>query len=443
MPSASQVRRGQVSRGDEKLGVILRRVVQVRTRLNRLALQQGLFESLSLIVGTGAIVLLAAFLLQPLKFLCVAIVLGAALMVGLVRAIRRSSRMRATLERAAIIADQRTGLKGRLTTVVSIAPNASGRGQLWPYLLEDTLSLRDEFAPAKVEPRRVSRSIYGLLAYSLLAILVAGFALMERRAQIASKAAHADLEVDVNNLDVRPLDPDLGTAVEISGDPSAMRKLDQKLARAGNAQGESDSALGRLMGRARDLAGDIQDKMTGHESGSRLRLRLTDSSGRNSGDAEADLPHTPPEGGEARSDRAGNNHAPGGSPPSQTAGNGSPGSAVPNPDQPAQDRAANNLSDDPQAQGEGDERGAGGSSHGSGSDPEHLFGQAEEPPLGSEGFEIMVEARPAERGPRSVQSYLPPRVRASLNPRQLPDQPIARSAVPDDDRAEVKRMFDR
>jgi len=31
----------------------------------------------------------------------------------------------------------------------------------------------------------------------------------------------------------------------------------------------------------------------------------------------------------------------------------------------------------------------------------------------------------------------------SLNPRQLPDQPIARSAVPDDDRAEVKRMFDR
>ena len=99
MPSASQVRRGQVSRGDEKLGVILRRVVQVRTRwLNRLALQQGLFESLSLIVGTAAIVLLAAFLLQPLKFLCVAIVLGVALMIGLVRAIRRSSRMRATIE---------------------------------------------------------------------------------------------------------------------------------------------------------------------------------------------------------------------------------------------------------------------------------------------------------------------------------------------------------
>jgi len=369
--------------------------------------------------------------------------LGAALMVGLVRAIRRSSRMRATLDRAAAIADQRTGLKGRLTTVVSLAPYATGRGQLWPYLLEDTLSLREEFAPAKVEPRRISRSIYGLLAYSLLAILVAGFALMERRVQTASKTAQADLEVDVNNLDVRPLDPELGTAVEVSGDPSAMRKLDQKLARAGQAQGESNSALGRLMGRARDLAGDIQDKMTGHDSRSRLRLRLTDSSGGNSGDDAADSPHTPPDGGAARSDRVGDNRAPGDSPSSQTTSSRSLAGAAPNPGEPAQDRAANNLADDPQAQGEGDEQGTGGSSHGSGSDPEHLFGPAEEPPLGSEGFEIMVEARPAERGPRSVQSYLPPRVRASLNPRQLPDQPIARSVVPDDDRAEVKRVFDR
>ena len=140
-----------------------------------------------------------------------------------------------------------------------------------------------------------------MLAYSLLAILVAGFALMERRVQTASKAAQADLEVDVNNLDVRPVDPDLGTAVEISGDPAAMRKLDQKLARAGQAQGESNSALGRLMGRARDLAGDIQDKMTGHDSGSRLRLRLTDSSRGNSGDGAADSPHTPPDGSAARS----------------------------------------------------------------------------------------------------------------------------------------------
>ena len=438
MPSASQAHRGE-----EKLSLILRRVGSVRMRLNRLALQQGLFESLSIIVGTGAILFLAAFLLQPLAFLTIAIVLGTAMVVGLVQVIRRAYRMRATLERAAIAADQRTGLKGRLTTIVSLSGTAANQGQLWPYLLEDTLSLREEFTPAKVEPRRISRSIYPLLAYCLLALLVAGFALLDRRVQTASKAAQTDLEVDVNNLDVRPLDPDLGTAVEVTGDRAAMRKLEEKLARAGNVASESDSALGRMMGRARDLVGDLQDRMTGHEPGSRMRLRLSDSAGQGRDDDPA--AGTPASGSDARSDQAGDRSASRDSPRSASdRGSGQSGDAA-NPNQPPQDgdRTARNSFDDPQAQGEGDQQGAGGSSHGSGSDPQHLFGQAEEPPLGSEGFELMIEARPAERGPRSAQSWLPPRVRASLNPRQLPDEPIARSAVPDDDRAEVKRVFDR
>ncbi len=439
MPSASQARRGE-----EKLSLILRRVSSVRMRLNRLALQQGLFESLSIIVGTGAILFLAAFLLHPLAFLTIAIVLGTAMVVGLVQVIRRAYRMRATLQRAAIVADQRTGLKGRLTTIVSLATTAANRGQLWPYLLEDTLSLREEFTPAKVEPRRISRSLYPLLAYCLLALLVAGFALIDRRVQIASKAAQADLEFDVNNLDVRPLDPDLGTAVEVTGDRAAMGKLDEKLARAGNTAAESDSALGRMMARARDLAGDIQDRMTGHDSGSRIRLRLTYSAG-NGDDPAAGTPRTPASGSDPHSDQAGDRSASRDSPrPPSGRSSGQSGDAT-NPNQPSQDgeRVARNSSDDPQAQGEGDEQGAGGSSHGSGSDPQHLFGQAEEPPLGSEGFALTIEARPAERGPRSAQSWLPPRVRASLNPRQLPDEPIARSAVPDDDRAQVKRVFDQ
>jgi len=437
MPSASQARRGE-----EKLSLILRRVGSVRMRLNRLALQQGLFESLSMIVGAGAILVLAAFLLQPLAFLTIAIVLGTAMVAGLVQVIRRAYRMRATLERAAIVADQRSGLKGRLTTIVSLATTAANRGQLWPYLLEDTLSLREDFAPAKVEPRRISRSLYPLLAYCLLALLVAGFALMDRRVQTASKAARADLEVDVNSLDVRPLDPDLGTAVEVTGDRAAMRKLDEKLARAGNLAGESDSALGRMMGRARDLAGDIQDRMTGHEPGSRVRLRLTDSAGRGD-DPAAGAPHTPASGSDPRSDQAGDRSASRDSP--RSPGDRSRGQSGDAANQPSQagEHTARSSSDDPQAQGEGEEQGAGGSSHGSGSDPQHLFGQAEEPPLGAEGFELMIEARPAERGPRSAQSWLPPRVRASLNPRQLPDEPIARSAVPDNDRAQVKRVFDQ
>jgi hypothetical protein len=111
---------------------------------------------------------------------------------------------------------------------------------------------------------------------------------------------------------------------------------------------------------------------------------------------------------------------------------------------PGGEAGAHDSSNDPPAQSDSATSGGGGSSHGSGSDPQHLFGRAEEPPLGSEGFEIMIEARPAEHGPKGAsQSYLPPKVRAALNSRQYPDEPIARSTVPDEDRTAVKRVFER
>jgi hypothetical protein len=440
MRSASQARRGE-----EKLGLILAQIGSLRARLNGLAIQQGLFESLSLIVGTGAIVFLAAFLLQPLKFLCVAIVLGAVLFVGLFRAIRRAYRMRASLERAAAIADQRASLKGRLATVVALARTAPGRAHLWAYLLEDTVSLREEFVAARVEPRRISRSIYGLLAYGLLAAVVVGFAMMHRRMQVAAKAAQANLEIDLNNLDVRSIDPDLGTEVEVTGDAAAMRKLDEKVARAGGSAGESNTALDRLLGRARDLAGDVQDRMTGQPA--RVRLRVTDNDGPTIGDDDsvAGAPH-PAAGDKAAGSEPSDDQTPGNSPPGQNPGAAHGGAA--DQEQALADAggkpAPTDWSRDPFSQQDADDSTAGGSSHGSGSDPQHLFGQAEEPPLGSEGFDIMIEARPAEHGPKgAAQSYLPPKIRAALNPQQYPDEPIARGAIPDADRLAVKRVFER
>jgi hypothetical protein len=438
MRSASQARRGE-----EKLGLILAQIGSLRARLNGLAIQQGLFESLSLIVGTGAIVFLAAFLLQPLKFLCVAIVLGAVLIVGLFRALRRAYRMRASLERAAAIADQRAGLKGRLATVVALARTAPGRAHLWAYLLEDTISLRAEFLAARVEPRRISRSIYGLFAYCLLAAMVVGFAMIHHRMQVASSAAQANLEVDLNNLDVRSIDPNLGTEVEITGDPAAMRKLDEKVARADGSAGDSNTALNRLLGRARDLAGDVQDRMTGQPA--RVRLRVTDNDPTRSEDPAAGAPHPGDDDQAARSDHS-DDQPPGNSPPGQNPGTAHGGAA--DQEQALAEAggkpAAPDLSHDPFSQPDADDSNGGGSSHGSGSDPQHLFGQAEEPPLGSEGFDIMIEARPAEHGPKdAAQSYLPPKIRASLNPQQYPDEPIARDTIPDADRLAVKRVFER
>lgn len=446
----------QAQRAEQKLGLILGQVGSLRARLNALAIQQGLFESLSLIVGTGAIGFAAAFVLEPLKFLCVATLLAVVLIAGLIRAIRRAWRMRATSERAALVADQRAGLKGRLATVVWLARTAREKGHLWPYLLEDTLSLREQFIPGKVEPRRISRAIYGLLVYCLLAALLVPLALMNRRLQVTNKAAQSELEVDVNDLDVRPADPDLGTAVEITGDAAAMRRLADKLAAAGDEQGEANNALGNLMGRARDLAGGIQDRLTGQQPGrSRIRLRLTDN-GAQRGDSDENpasrlhLKHRRENGAgqfERERDRAAAQHLPlidSSSEP--TAQRDRESFDAQNSDEQKQggESLQNKSSKDALAQAAGDDQGGGGSSHGSGSDPQHLFGRAEEPPLGSEGFEIMIEARPAERGAKTgSQSYVPPKVRAALNPRQHPDEPIARSMVPDDDRAAIKRVFER
>ena len=41
------------------------------------------------------------------------------------------------------------------------------------------------------------------------------------------------------------------------------------------------------------------------------------------------------------------------------------------------------------------------------------------------------------------QAYLPPKVHTPLNTHQEPDEPIARAAVPPDDRTTIERVFER
>ena len=86
----------------------------------------------------------------------------------------------------------------------------------------------------------------------------------------------------------------------------------------------------------------------------------------------------------------------------------------------------------------------GGSAHGIGADPDTLFGNPADPKLGGQGFEISIDARSENKGPKAAgHAYLPPKVRTPLNSSQHPDEPIARAAVPEDDRAAIKRVFER
>jgi len=55
-----------------------------------------------------------------------------------------------------------------------------------------------------------------------------------------------------------------------------------------------------------------------------------------------------------------------------------------------------------------------------------------------------VDARPIdESSSGGAPAYLPPKVRVPLSAQQFPDEPLARTAVPFDDRLTIKRVFER
>jgi hypothetical protein len=65
-------------------------------------------------------------------------------------------------------------------------------------------------------------------------------------------------------------------------------------------------------------------------------------------------------------------------------------------------------------------------------------------PLGSDSFKIAIEAEPSdESSSHGSPTYVPPRIRVPLNSLQYPDEPLARTAVPDADQDTIKRVFER
>ena len=444
-------------RDEQKLWLILFQIKGLRARLNFLAFQHWLFSTLAIMIGAAALVFAAAFLAGPLKFLIIAVAALTLGLYGLVRAALWGLGGRVTAVRAAAIADDRAGLKGRLLTVLAIADSPSN-SPLWPYLVEDTYGLRESFEPARIEPRWISRSIFGLLAALGLAMLLMPFALGHRgglRRGGSIGGGPGQITADIGNLDIRPADPALEPNAEIFADQATLRKLQEKLSAEENNEA-AKGALSRWMDKARNLAGNLQGDLTGRKSEHHrpLRLRLTD---RNPSSDVAGTKTGPP----ASADQ----HRAGGGAPSQSAGGG-PASGASQPPQPPvslpqneADRLARNGANlpgqpgsdpgqsnqsNPQTALNGSAGDGGGSSHGGGSDPEHLFGPPSPEPLGSNSFKITIDAQPSdESSTPGAPAYIPPKIRVPLNSTQYPDEPLARASVPAADQLTIKRVFER
>lgn len=448
----------EIRRDEQKLWLILAQIRGVRVRLNSIAMQRWIFSTLALLVGSASLIFAAALMLGPLSFLSVGAVIVLFTLAAILREARAALRQRANPLKTATIADERGTLKGRLTTIMTLAQTPK-LSPLWAYLVEDTYSLRDDFEPARIEPRFISRSIFTLLAACLVAALLVPYALVRRHGsrQTAAHGQPGQIIADIGNLEIRPADPALEPNAEVYADAETLRKLEDKLAAAQN-QDNDKSELGRWMNKARNLAGDLQDQLTGEKSAKNppLRLKLTDRN-----------PSADRHGASNRSKQPGQDRDNSGKPMANSkGGGGNPAGNARRPQPPVTslpgqqaDQLAQNKAGLPQTAGpnsahpgEGDlqslfDNGSGsggGSSHGSGSDPRNLFGQASSQPLGSDNFKITIEAQPSdESSTPGAPAYIPPRVRVPLNSNQYSDEPLARAAVPAADQMTIKRVFER
>jgi hypothetical protein len=245
--------------------------------------------------------------------------------------------------------------------------------------------------------------------------------------------------------------------MQVTADPATMRRLQDKLARESAGGGDvNGNSLNQLMNRARDMAGNLQNKLTGQQTASkqRLNLRLADAGrdqdrneihrapdakknrhGESAGQFKQDQPKSnhefdlPPE-----DDSRQPNSQPSPSGPGEAGIESNAGKDNPNRDDSATDRSIQS----------GENSSNGGEAHGIGADPDSLFGAPATSKLGSEGFEIAIEARPVDHGAKGAgHAYVPPKVRTPLSVNQEPDEPVARAAVPADDRTTIKRVFER
>lgn len=456
----------QARRAEEKLGLILGRIKAIRVRLNSLAWQQATLGAMAWIIAAAALVMTGAYYLSPLLFLGIGGAVALLALAGLLRTLRAAWSRGVDLQTAASIADRRADLRGRLETIVQVGQarsvvrigQSAGLPLLWSYLVEDTLARQEDFEPSRIERRRVSRSLYPFLGS--LALAAIAFFLIQRvhRRPVSVAGDQNEMTLNLDELHLRPADPDSDSGVQVQADPETMRRLEERMAEAGESGQTPGSSKNNLMNHARNFASNLQRKLTGRNAAHpRIKLKLADASdqtnsprhnsfapnpqqkpGEKSGQFQHDNDVSKPDQLHLPKPQHGQH-----SPSQQPQGKGEAQQGNQSESQRADENGKEQNSNHPDSANQ-DQGGIGGSSHGIGAEPDSLFGSGTEPGLGSQGFEISIDARPVPTGSKSAgHAYLPPKVKAPLNSNQEPDEPVARAVVPEEDRAAVERVFER
>lgn len=434
----------------------------LRHRLNSLAIQRAVFAAAAVAVAAAAIVYAAAFLLAPLGFLLCSIAVAIVALGTARRALVSAWRMRASAAGTAALADERAGLKGRLTTIAQTAPERR-RGALWSFLVEDALTRSDQYRPRAIERRRIDRSIFGLLGAIAAAMLLVPLAAWYRPPAKSALARHGDITLNLDNLQLRPAGPGDSGGLQVEADAATMRRLEDRLAQEGASASAGAAGAGEmnhLLSRARAFAGRMQSRLRGQaRSHPRLRLRLAaNDPGLEPAHPAGSVPRLGTSQGSR--DRTGqfslpdrNRSSANDLPPMGKVVHGRPRQPEPSAGMNANalansgntaDENESDLTSNSGSKSGSQHANSAAASHGIGADPGGLFGAPMGSKMSSEGFAISIQARPMKHGANGAgQAYLPPKVTTTLNPNQAPDEPVARAAIPADDRETIQRVFER
>ncbi|MFZ0660735.1 MAG: hypothetical protein WAM05_18590, partial [Candidatus Binataceae bacterium] len=192
-------------------------MARLKLRLNSLAIQHAAFRVLATVLIAGAVIFVAANWISPLYFLGASAVVSIVAIAAIVNAVRAGFALRASAVDAAQIADQRANLKGRLATIVEVAARPN-RGTLWPYVVEDALAHREEFAAKRIERRRIERSIWILGVAMIAAAVMLPLARMRHPSILAQAEPAADMTIDLDDLHLRPADSGDSGGLEVQAD---------------------------------------------------------------------------------------------------------------------------------------------------------------------------------------------------------------------------------
>ena len=392
---------------------VARLVRRARWRRNVLELQRALYLVVAIVAGGTALLLLAALRAGLLGFTLVAVGVAAAALSGVVFAGRRLHRAWLRPGAAALWADDRAGLEGRLATLVELRARGADpeRTFFLPLLTAQIEERSDTLAPERLTPETVPPGALGAALAAITACLLL-FA-------VAPLLAPRMPQIDLRNGPLRlarvaglPRDADRVTTTPWSarvdgGEPSTGRG-----AAAPGGDGGSSSLLERL---AAGVQEQIRAGLWGQEW-DRIRDALARAERQRAArqrDEEHATRDEPGEGWErARAEAAGN------------------GTAV-------EDARGDDETGRRAAAGAVEHDGGGEAGPGAGTDTDpNLFGAASASADGSgETFDLAIVARvrahrAAARPPTGPAPAAAPDNRPGLATRQRPEAAIPKVVVP-------------